>query len=155
MADSYSKLQIHIVFAVKYRSALIHQSWEEELYKYICGIIQNKGHKLLAINGMPDHIHIFIGLRPTEALSSLVREIKKASTQFINDKGFLKHKFQWQEGYGAFSYAESEVNTVVKYIRNQKQQHATKQFNQEFLEMLLDFDIEYKMEHLFKTPIAA
>lgn len=155
MADSYSKLQIHIVFAVKYRSALIHQSWQEELYKYICGIIQNKGHKLLAINGMPDHIHIFIGLGPTEALSDLVREIKKASTQFINDKRFIKHKFQWPEGYGAFSYAESEVNTVVKYIRNQKQQHANKPFNQEFLEILRDFDIEYKMEHLFKAPIAA
>lgn len=155
MADSYSKIQIHIVFAVKYRSALIHQSWEEELYKYICGIIQNKGHKLLAINGMPDHLHIFIGLRPVEALSALVREIKKASTQFINDKGFIRQKFQWQEGYGAFSYAESEVQTVVKYIRNQKHHHKNKQFNEEFLEMLREFDVEYKMEYLFKTPIAA
>ncbi|HTF05911.1 MAG TPA: IS200/IS605 family transposase [Bacteroidia bacterium] len=150
MADSYSKIQIHVVFAVKYRNALIHADWEEELYKYITGIVTAKGHKLLAINGMPDHIHIFIGLRPVEALSALVREIKKASTNFINQRGFIQHKFQWQEGYGSFSYAESQVKTVVNYILNQKEHHAVKKFNREFIEMLQEFGVEYTVEHLFK-----
>lgn len=155
MADSFSKIQIHVVFAVKYRSALIDQTWEEELFQYITGIIKNKGHKLLAINGMPDHLHIFIGLRPVEALSDLVREIKKSSTKFINEKGIVQHKFQWQEGYGAFSYAECEVKTVVNYILNQKEHHAVKKFNQEYLEILQEFGIQYHQEYLFKDPIAA
>jgi putative transposase len=150
MADSYSKIQIHVVFAVKYRKALIHSDWEEELYKYITGIITARGHKLLAINRMPDHLHIVIGLRPVAALSDLVREIKKASTNFINERGFIQHKFQWQEGYGSFSYAESQVKTVVNYILNQKEHHAVKKFNQEFLEMLREFGVEYTVEHLFK-----
>ncbi len=155
MPDTYSKLQIHLVFAVKYRQALIHESWEVRLHKYITGIIECSGHKLLAINGMPDHVHIFIGMRPAQALSDLVREIKKASTQFIKDNGFTPHKFQWQEGYGAFSYAESQVKTVVNYILNQKEHHAVQKFNEEYLEMLQNFGIEYDQQHLFKDPIAA
>ncbi|MCE3229405.1 MAG: tpn [Bacteroidetes bacterium] len=103
MANTYSQIYIQIVFAVRKRNSLIHPSWENELYKYITGIIQNKGQKLIAINGMPDHIHILIGMKPTCCLSDLVREIKKSSNEYVKENGFTKTQFQWQEGFGAFS----------------------------------------------------
>ncbi|MCO5231438.1 MAG: IS200/IS605 family transposase, partial [Chitinophagales bacterium] len=149
MSGTFSQIYIQIVFAVKGRESLIHTSWEEELYKYITGIIRNKGQKLLAINGMPDHIHILIGMKPTCCLSDLVREIKKSSNEFIKDKGFIKYKFNWQEGYGAFSYSQSALDNVIAYIENQKQHHTTKTFKQEYIEFLEKFKIEYKDEYLF------
>ncbi len=128
---------------------MILSSWEEELYKYITGIITNKEQKLLAINGMPDHIHIFINMRPSCCLSDLVREIKKSSNEFINRKGFPDFKFQWQEGYGAFSYSHSALNNVITYIQNQKKHHKRKNFKEEYRDFLKDFQIEYKDEYLF------
>jgi REP element-mobilizing transposase RayT len=149
MADTYSQIYIQIVFSVQNRKALIHESFETELYKYITGIVQNKGQKLIAINGMPDHIHIFIGMKPNCCLSDLVREIKKSSNSFINEKQFTKIPFYWQEGFGAFSYGFSQINTVVNYIKNQKSHHQTKSFKEEYLEFLEKFKIEYKEEYLF------
>ena len=119
MADTFSQIYIQIVFAVKKRECLIHQSWEEELYKYISGIIRNKEQKVLAINGMPDHIHILIGMKPSCCLSDLVREIKKSSNEFIKERKFSKYHFQWQEGFGAFSYSHSALDNVIFYIQNQ------------------------------------
>ncbi len=110
MPGTFSQIYIQIVFAVKNRDSLIQPSWEEELYKYISGILKNKQQKLIAINGMPDHIHLFIGMKPSCCLSDLVREIKKSSTEFINEKKFSKFKFNWQEGYGAFSYSHSHID---------------------------------------------
>lgn len=120
MANTYSQIYIQIVFAVQNRNALIDFSWEDELYKYITGIIQNKNQKLISINGIPDHIHILIGMRPTCNLSDLVREIKKSSNTFINEKQFSKFNFKWQEGFGAFSYSHSQLGNVISYIQNQK-----------------------------------
>lgn len=123
MAGTFSQIYIQLVFAVKGRSHLIDQEWEEELYKYITGIIRNKGQKLIAINGMPDHIHILIGIKPSCRLSDLVREIKKSSSIFIKEKRFTPYKFEWQGGYGAFSYSHSALGKVAKYIENQKIHH--------------------------------
>lgn len=149
MPGTFSQLYIQIVFAVKGRQSLIAEKWETELYKYITGIITNKNQKLLAINGMPDHIHIFIGLKPSCCLSDLVREIKKASNEFINNKGFLKSKFEWQKGYGAFSYSHSAVDNVILYIQNQKEHHRRRSFKEEYKEFLIKYRIEHKDEYLF------
>mgnify|MGYP000023507187 CR=1 FL=1 len=150
MAGLYSQIYIQVVFSVKGRQSMISHKWEEELYKYITGIITEKKQKLLAINGMPDHIHILIGMRPSCRLSDLVREIKKASNQFINDKKFTKTKFQWQEGYGAFSYSHSAFGNVITYIKNQKEHHRKTAFREEYLNFLKKFEIEFKEEYLFE-----
>lgn len=150
MSSTFSQIYIQIVFAVKGRESLIQLSWEEELYKYISGIIRNKEQKLIAINGMPDHIHILIGMKPTCSLSDLVREIKKSSNEFIKEKTFVKGKFNWQEGYGAFSYSHSSLDNVIAYINNQKAHHIKKSFKAEYLELLHKFEIEYKPEYLYE-----
>ena len=149
MADTFSQISIHIVFAVKKREALINHTWENRLYRYITGIVQERKHKMLAINGMPDHIHIFIGMDPAESLSSLVREVKKASTRYINQKGFVPGKFAWQTGYGAFSYSRSQRPRVCRYIENQKQHHRKRNFEQEYRKMLDDYDIEIGRKEVF------
>jgi REP element-mobilizing transposase RayT len=149
MADTFSQIYIQIVFAVKKRECLIHQSWEEELYKYISGIIRNKEQKVLAINGMPDHIHILIGMKPSCCLSDLVREIKKSSNEFIKERKFSKYHFQWQEGFGAFSYSHSALDNVISYIQNQKAHHKKQTFKEEYKEFLIKFQVEYKDEYLY------
>ena len=149
-SGTFSQIYIQIVFAVKGRHSLIKPEWEEELYKYITGIVKNKGQKMLAINGIPDHIHIFIGMKPSCRLSDLVREIKKSSNTFIKDKHFTRYKFEWQEGYGAFSYSHSALDNVVRYVNNQKEHHKKKTFKEEYKEFLEKFNIEFKDEYLFK-----
>jgi putative transposase len=150
MANTYSQIYIQIVFAVQNRKSLIGTSWEEELYQYITGIITNKDQKLLAINGMPDHIHIFIGMKPTCCLSDLVREIKKSSNSFIKDSHFCPLGFNWQDGFGAFSYSHSQLDNVIGYIQNQKKHHEKKTFKEEYLDFLEKFSIEFKDEYLFE-----
>jgi len=150
MAGTFSQIYIQTVFAVKNRNALIQPEWEVELYKYITGIVQNKGQKMLAINGTNNHIHIFIGMKPTCCLSDLVREIKKSSNTFINEKQFTNYKFQWQEGFGAFSYSHSALDNVIQYIQNQKEHHKKKTFREEYLDFLKKFEIEFKEEYLFE-----
>jgi putative transposase len=149
MPGTFTQIYIQVIFAVKGRESLISPSWEDHLYKYISGIIRNKEQKLLAINGMPDHIHFLAGMRPSCALSDLVREIKKSSNEFIKEKKFTQHKFQWQEGYGAFSYSYTELDNVIRYIQNQKQHHTAKTFREEYEKLMNDFRIEYKPEYLF------
>ncbi|MDP2182014.1 MAG: IS200/IS605 family transposase [Actinomycetota bacterium] len=150
MANTYTQLYIHLVFAVANRTCLIKKDAKEEIQKYITGIVQNKGNKLLAINAMRDHIHIFIGLHPSIAISDLVRDIKVNSTNFINDKKLIRGKFNWQEGFGAFSYSRSQIKSVILYIEKQEEHHKRKSFKEEFIKILKDFDVEYKNEHLFK-----
>lgn len=150
MAGTFSQIYIQVVFAVQNRDCMIHSSWEEELYKYISGIVRNKEQKMLAINGMQDHIHFFIGMKPSCCLSDLVREVKKSSTDFIKEKKFSKFKFNWQEGYGAFSYSHSQIDLVIKYIINQKEHHKKQTFKEEYLDFLKMFEIEFKDEYLFK-----
>ncbi|MDR2835056.1 MAG: IS200/IS605 family transposase [Bacteroidales bacterium] len=150
MSGTFSQIYIQIVFAVKYKEALIQTLWEKKLYKYITGIVQNKGQKMLAINGTTNHIHFFIEMKPTCCLSDLVREIKKSSNTFIKDNKFTKFNFQWQGGFGAFSYNHSAIDNVVKYIHNQKEYHKKQTFKNEYLKLLELFEIEYKEEYLFE-----
>jgi len=150
MSNTYTQLYIHLVFAVKGRNSFIQHAFEEELYKYITGVIQNDKHKILAINGMPDHIHIFLGLNPAIAISDLVKDIKRASNNWINAKGLIKENFEWQSGYGAFSYGKSQIDQVCKYILNQKAHHARILFKTEYIDLLKLFDIDFKDEYLFE-----
>jgi len=150
MADTYTQMYIQTVFAVQNRNALIQTSWEEELYKYITGIVQNKGQKMLAINGTSNHIHFFIGMKPTCCLSDLVREIKKSSNAFIKEKHFTPFNFQWQEGFGAFSYGHSQLTEVINYIANQKEHHKKRSFKDEYEAFLKEFEIDFKNEYLFE-----
>lgn len=147
---TYSQIYIQVVFAVKYRECLISTEWEDNLYKYITGIIQNKGHKMLAINGMPDHIHILFNMKPICHLSELVREIKKSSNKFINEEGYSRNPFQWQEGFGAFSYGYSQIPRITKYIENQKEHHRKNSFRKEYTHELNNHMIKYNSEFLFR-----
>ena len=133
MARTFTQLHVQLVFAVKGRESLVKKEWKEELYKYITGIVQNQGHKMLAINGMPDHIHIFIGYKPTQIIPDLVETIKTDSNHFIKRMGFTPFKFSWQEGYGAFSYSRSQVPSVCQYIMKQEEHHRKKTFREEYI----------------------
>jgi putative transposase len=150
MSNTYTQLYIQLVFAVKGRKSLIQNPWEEELHKYITAVVQNDRHKMLAINGMPDHIHIFLGLNPAIAISDLVKDIKRASNNWINDKGLIKGKFEWQSGYGAFSYGKWHIDRVCKYIHHQKEHHSKQSFKAEYTGLLKLFEIAYKDEYLFE-----
>jgi len=150
MADTFSQIYIQVVFAVQNRKALILSEWEEELNKYITGIVQNKGQKMLTINGTANHIHFLIGMKPTCCLSDLVREIKKSSVAFIKEKQFSKFQFRWQEGFGAFSYGQSQLSDVIRYIVGQKEHHKKKTFKNEYVAFLRAFEIEFKDEYLFE-----
>jgi REP element-mobilizing transposase RayT len=150
MPGTFSQVYIQVVFAVKHRENLIAKEWKEELYKYISGIITAKGQKSIIVNGVADHVHLFIGLRPAMAISDLVRDIKNNSSNFINDKKFVKGKFKWQEGYGVFSYSHSHISRVYNYILNQETHHKKKSFKEEYLELLEKFEIEFKDEYLFE-----
>jgi len=149
MADTFSQIYIQIVFAVRSREALIQPKWEENLFKYITGIVQKKGQKMLAINGTKDHVHIFLGMKPTCCLSDLIREVKKASVAYIKEQKYMRSAFYWQEGYGAFSYSHSHLDKVIHYINNQKSHHQTKTFKEEYKALLEAFNVEYQNEYLF------
>ena len=149
MAKTYTQIYIHIVFSVKSWTKLISKAFQEELHKYITGIIQNNDQKLLAVNTMPDHIHIFIGLKPNIAISDLVRDVKSNSSKFINEKKWLKVKFHWQEGFAAFSYSQSQLSNVINYIQNQEKHHITKTFREEYIELLNLFCVDYDSRYIF------
>ncbi|MGE0090509.1 MAG: IS200/IS605 family transposase [Bacteroidales bacterium] len=150
MPNTYTQISIHTVFSVKNRISLINSKWKDELYKYITGIIKNHNHKLIAINGMPDHLHVFIGLKPDQSLSDLMQDIKGSSSKWINEKGFVKGKFEWQSGFGAFSYSYSQVDSVVDYIINQEEHHKKKTFIQEYTEFLEKFKVPFDARYIFK-----
>ncbi len=153
MANTYTQIHIQFVFAVKYRAGVIHSSWKDELYKYITGIVQNNNHKMISINGMPDHIHILIGIRPSQSISDLMKDIKSNSSKWINEKKFVKEKFEWQEGYGAFSYSKSQLKDVISYIENQEEHHAKKSFIDEYINFLNKFEIDFDEKYIFKELI--
>ena len=153
MANTYTQIHIQAVFAVQNRQSLINSLWKAELYKYITGIIQNYEHKVLQINGMPDHIHILFGMRPTQALSNLMQVVKQDSSRWVNEKHFQNDKFSWQAGYGAFSYSKSEFPNVVKYIQNQEQHHKSVTFESEYRKLLDEFNIEYDTRYILKSVI--
>ena len=150
MANTYTQIHIHAVFAVQNRDCIIRDTWKDELYKYITGIIKNNQHKPLAINGMPDHIHVLFGMRPSQSLSDLMQDIKGSSSKWINEKKFTKYRFSWQEGFGAFSYSKSQLSNVIVYINNQKEHHRIKTFIEEYKELLQEFNIDYDDRYIFK-----
>lgn len=152
MANTFTQLHIQFVFAVKYRAALIEKGWNNELHKYITGIIQANGHKMLQVNSMPDHIHFFIGMRPTQSIASLVQNVKAESSKWVKDKKFCTTPFAWQEGYGAFSYSKSHVLDVIRYIQNQEAHHQKETFLVEYKKILNAFEIEYDEQYIFKEP---
>ncbi|WP_028121419.1 IS200/IS605 family transposase [Epilithonimonas tenax] len=149
MANTYTQIYIQIVFAVKGRQNLIPKEHRDELHKFITGIVSNRGQRLFAIFAMPDHVHLLVSISPNVLISDLVRDIKAGSSKFINDKKWIVGKFNWQEGYGAFSYSKSHVDNVVKYILNQEEHHKKKTFKEEYLDFLRKFDIEYDDKYVF------
>jgi REP element-mobilizing transposase RayT len=150
MPGTFSQIYIQIVFAVKGRENMIAHSIEEEIYKYISGIIEGKEQKSLAVNGMPDHIHLLVGLKPSMRISDLVRDVKNNSCNFINDHHWFKQSFHWQEGYGAFSYSQSNFGNVINYIKNQKEHHRKRTFKYEYLQLLKKFQIPFQEKYLFE-----
>jgi putative transposase len=149
MADTYSQIYIHVTFSVKYHLPLLSQKWRDELFKYITGITTNKKQILMQINGVEDHIHILLCIQPTVMLSDVVRDIKANSSRFINDKGWVTGKFEWQAGFGAFSVGHTQVDMVVNYIRNQEQHHRKKTYKEEYLMLLKENEVNYKEEYVF------
>lgn len=152
MAKTYTQIHIHAVFAVQNRLSLIQPQWRDELYQYITGIISKHDHKLLQIGGMPDHVHAFFGMRPTQSLSDLMQDIKGGSSYWINQKRLVADKFSWQEGYGAFSYGKSQIGSVVKYIQCQEHHHQKRDFAGEYLELLRLFDVAFDERFVLKNP---
>jgi putative transposase len=151
MANTYTQIYIHVVFAVEGRQSLICSEHNNELQKYTTGIVSGQKQKLIAINNMPDHVHILIGLKPDLALSNLLRDIKANSSGFINEKRWVAGRFKWQEGFGAFSCSRSQLDVVIRYIQNQQQHHARKTFRQEYLELLEKFGVSYDERYVFRA----
>lgn len=153
MPNTYTQIYIHFVFAVKYRQALISNAWEEELHKYITGIVQGNGHKLIAINNGFDHMHLFAGLNPKQSISDLMQVVKGDSSEFVNKKKFTSKHFQWQGGYGAFSNSHSQIDSVVKYIMNQKEHHAIKSYKDEYYQILKDYGVVHNPDYTYEDLI--
>jgi REP element-mobilizing transposase RayT len=151
MANTYIQIHIHAIVAVKFRAAVIMPLWKERLHQYITGIIQNHTHKVLSINRMPDHLHLFFGFRPNQSLSDLMRLVKGESSEWINKQRFTPSVFRWQEGYAAFSYARSQVKTVAQYVEDQETHHSKKTFLEEYKQFLRQFEVEYDEQYIFKT----
>ncbi|WP_421794765.1 IS200/IS605 family transposase [Haliscomenobacter sp.] len=149
MAGTYTQIYIQYVFAVKGRQNLLQKPWREEVFKYMAGVIKNKNQKSIIVNGVADHVHVFVGLKPSMSVSNLIRDVKNNSSDFINDQQFLPYEFSWQDGYGAFSYAHSQMDAVYKYILNQEKHHRKKTFKEEYLEFLQKFEVEYNEKYLF------
>ena len=150
MANTFTQIHIQCVFAVKFRQSVIQPGWKERLHKYITGIVQNHGHKIIAINSMPDHLHLFFGFRPNQSLSDLMRIVKGESSEWINNQKFTPSLFRWQEGYGGFSYSKSQIGAVATYVQNQEEHHQKKTFLEEYKWFLDQFEIEYDDRYIFK-----
>ena len=150
MANSLIQAYVHYIFAVKGRVNFLKQEHNDELQKYITGLAQNRNCKMLAINNMPDHAHIFLGQHPSYSISKTMQEIKSVSSKFINEKNWYKSKFFWQSGYGAFTYSHSQIDNVIKYIMNQQQHHKKRTFRDEYIEFLNKFGIKYDKKYLFE-----
>ena len=149
MTGTFSQIYIQYVFAVKGKENLLLNPRREEVFKYMAGIIKGKNHKPIIVNGVTDHVHVFVGLKPAMSISDLIRDVKNNSSNFINENKFVKGKFEWQEGYGAFSYSHSQLDNVYQYILNQEEHHRKTSFKQEYISFLKKFEIEYEEKYLF------
>jgi REP element-mobilizing transposase RayT len=150
MANTYTQIYIHYVFAVQNRLGLIQNRWRDELYKYMTGAITNKGHKLLQIGGMPDHVHILVSMSPKQSPSDLMADVKRSSSLWINENRYVMGQFSWQEGFGAFSYGKSQIPDIANYIVAQETHHKKRTFIEEYLNFLKLFEIEYDERYVFK-----
>ncbi len=150
MANTYTQIFLHIIYVVKGRQNLIPSNKKEELFKYTAGIIKQKGHKVYIINGMSDHVHILLGYNPNESLSDLIKEIKRCTSIFINNNKWLRGRFEWQTGYGAFSYSKSQVDKIYNYIQNQENHHKKRSFREEYIEILKKFSVNYDDKYIFE-----
>ena len=149
MTGTFSQIYIQYVFAVKGKENLLLNPRREEVFKYMAGIIKGKNHKPIIVNGVTDHVHVFVGLKPAMSISDLIRDVKNNFSNFINENKFVKGKFEWQEGYGAFSYSHSQLDNVYQYILNQEEHHRKTSFKQEYISFLKKFEIEYEEKYLF------
>ena len=152
MANTYTQIYIHFVFAVRFRHGLLNIDWDERLRLYITAIVQNNGHKMLAINNVADHVHMLVGFKPNQSISDMIRLVKGDSSEWINKEKLIKGRFEWQGGFGAFSHSKSQINKVVKYIHNQQQHHKKITFLDEYKKMLHDFEVDYNEGYIFKIP---
>ena len=150
MSNTYTQIYIQCIAAVKFRQAIIDLSWKERLHKYITGIVQNNGHKMISVNSMPDHLHLFMGLRPDQSISDIMRLVKGESSEWINKQKFTPAAFRWQDGYGAFSYSRSQINAVASYIDNQEEHHRMKTFLEEYQQFLHQFEVVYDERYIFQ-----
>jgi putative transposase len=153
MANTYTQIHIQAVFAVKYRAAVIARAWKDELHKYITGIIQSYDHKVLAVGGIEDHVHLFFGMRPTQSLSDLMQNVKGSSATWVNQKGLTERNFRWQGGFSAFSYRKKDVPVITNYVLNQENHHRKTKFLQEYKTMLNEFEIPHEEAYIFR-PLA-
>ena len=151
MANTYTQIYLHVVFAVEGRQNLLKPEHNDELQKYITGIVSGQKQELIKINNLPDHLHMLVGLKPDIALSDLMREVKAGSSKFINEQHWVRGRFSWQEGFGAFSCSRSQLGTVIRYIENQQKHHAGKTFREEYVELLERYGVEYDPQYIFKT----
>lgn len=150
MPNTFSQIYLQFVFAVKGRQSLIPKQHKEELHKYMTALVQARKAKMLAVNCMPDHVHLFVGFKPSVLISDFVKEIKVQSNEFIKEKKWIQQNFSWQEGYGVFSYGHSQIDRVCKYVLNQEEHHKRKTFKQEYLEFLERFAIPFEEKYLFE-----
>jgi len=148
MANTFTQIYLHLVFAVQNRISLINAEWKVELYRYLIGIVQNNGHKLIAINGTANHLHLAVGYKPHQLIPDLLQDIKGNSSKWINERKFVRGKFKWQEGYGAFSFSHSHIERIVKYINNQEQHHKKQAFRQEYVELLKKYNLLFDEKYI-------
>jgi putative transposase len=150
MANTYTQIHIQAIFAVRFRAGVIKNDWKIDLYKYMTGIIQNNGHKVIIINGVEDHVHVFFGMRPNQSLSDLLQDVKSNSSKWINENNFVMGRFEWQSGFGAFSYGKSQISRVIDYIKSQEEHHKKTTFLDEYRLILKRFGVEYDERYIFK-----
>jgi putative transposase len=152
VANTYTQIHLQFVFAVQFRATLIQDEWKDELYKYMTGIVQAHKHKLIIVNGMPDHVHMLVGMRPTQSVSELLQDVKGSSSLWVNERRLTKGRFQWQQGFCAISYSKKDLPNVIEYIQNQQQHHHQKTFMEEYRNLLNEFEIEFDERYIFKEP---
>jgi putative transposase len=153
MANTYHQVYLQVIFAAKYREAVIKKNWQSQLFGVIGNLINEANCKTIIINGIEDHVHCFIGLKPAISISDLVRTVKAKSSKYINDNELTAQRFEWQEGYGVFSYSQSQINSVYEYIQNQEEHHKKQTFKEEYLDFLQKFNVEYEEQYIFQDLI--
>ena len=153
MANTYHQIYLQTVFAVKYRKAMIDKTWSNKLFAVIGNLINEADCKTIIVNGVSDHVHCLFGLRPAVSVAELMKTVKAKSSKYINDHQLTPERFEWQTGYGVFSYGQSQIDNVVKYIQNQEAHHQKQTYRDEYLKFLKDFNVKYDEQYIFKEPV--